>query len=266
MAKLKSKDKPKILVYDIETAPMLGYIWGLWDNNVALNQLKADWHILSWSAKWLGESEIFYADQRKAKSIEDETVILKKFRKLLSQADIVLTHNGKKFDEKKLNARFLALGLKPLAKVRHIDTLQIVRRNFAFTSNKLQYLTDKFCVKNKKLPHAKFPGFSLWRECLKGNIDAWKEMELYNRADVTSLEELYLKLMPWDNTIDFNVYHDREEAFCSCGSTEFVKNGHTYTNSGRYQRYRCKDCGATMRGKENLLSKAKRKSLRKRIT
>ena len=31
--------KPKVLVFDIETAPMLGYVWGLWENNVALNQV-----------------------------------------------------------------------------------------------------------------------------------------------------------------------------------------------------------------------------------
>jgi DNA polymerase elongation subunit (family B) len=264
--KLIAQEKPKILLYDIETAPMLGYVWGLWDNNIALNQLEKDWHIISWSAKWMGEDKVMYEDQRNAKVFEDETIIVKKLWKLLNQADVVITHNGKKFDQKKLNARFLALGLQPPGKRKHIDTLQIAKREFAFTSNKLEYLTDKFCVKNKKSTHAKFPGFKLWTECMKGNVEAWKEMEAYNRMDVVSLEELYLKLMPWDNTLDFNIFHDREEAFCSCGSTEFNKNGFSYTSTGKYQRFACRKCGKEMRGNTNLLTKEKRKSLRKRVT
>src|ERR1700678_2406773 len=94
---------PKVLFVDIETAPMLGYIWGLWDNDVALNQLNKDWHLLSWSAKWMDDpsEEIMYADQRKAKDITDDSKILRHLWKLLDEADIVITQNGKAFDHKK---------------------------------------------------------------------------------------------------------------------------------------------------------------------
>jgi hypothetical protein len=29
---------PKVLIYDIETAPIVAHVWGLWENNVGLNQ------------------------------------------------------------------------------------------------------------------------------------------------------------------------------------------------------------------------------------
>ena len=76
--KIVEKTEPKILLYDIETAPIQAYVWGLWDNNVALNQIETDWYILSWSAKWLGtpENETMYEDQRNAKNIEDDSRIL----------------------------------------------------------------------------------------------------------------------------------------------------------------------------------------------
>ncbi len=254
---------PKVLIYDIETAPILGYVWSLWENNVSLNQIHSDWHILSWSAKWLDSpaKDVMYMDQRNAKNIEDDTGILKEIWKLLDEADIVITQNGKHFDQKKLNARFVLNGMQPPSSYKHIDTKQIASKHFAFTSNKLAYMTDKLCTKYKKLDHAKFAGFELWRECLAGNLEAWDEMELYNKHDVLALEELYHKLIPWETSINFNLYHDQEDHVCKCGSTSFLKNGFYYTSAGKYQKHKCKTCGAETRDKVNLFSKEKRQSL-----
>ncbi len=254
---------PKVLVYDIETAPLLGYVWGLWENNVALNQIHSDWHILSWSAKWLGDGpdKVMYMDQRNAKNIEDDSTLLMGIWKLLDEADVVITQNGKNFDQKKLNARFIMQGFQPPSSYKHIDTKQIASKIFKFSSNKLEYMSDKLNVTYKKQKHEKFSGFELWSECLKGNLEAWKEMEKYNKYDVLALEELYHKLIPWDNSINFNVYHDQETNVCKCGSTSFIKNGYYYTSNGKYQRHRCKGCGAETRDKENLFSKEKRASL-----
>lgn len=244
----KSENKgPKILIVDIETAPLLGNVWTLWNNNVALSQLEKDWHIMSWAAKWYGEEEVFYQDQRNAKDVEDDKKILKKIHKLLDEADIVVAHNGKSFDTKKLNARFILNGMEPPSSYRQIDTKLVAKRHFKFTSNKLEYLTDKLCKKYKKLDHGKFPGQKLWTECLKGNLEAWKEMEKYNIYDILSLEELFEIMLPWDDQINFTIYYEEDK--CSCGSTEFKKNGKYYTNANVYQKYKCKDCGKEYRGR-----------------
>ena len=233
------KQSPKILVFDIETAPIKAYVWGLWNNDVGLNQINSDWHLLSWAAKWYGDSEdkVMYMDQRNKENIEDDSEILGAIWKLLDEADIVITQNGRKFDQKKLNARFIINGFLPPSSYKHIDTCVIAKKHFGFTSNKLAYLTDKLCKKYKKLSHAKFTGFSLWEECLKNNIEAWKEMEEYNKYDVLSLEELSAILMPWDNGINFNIYHDSDFIVCECGSLEFRKAGFYYTNTGKFQKY-----------------------------
>lgn len=259
---------PKVLLLDIETAPILGYVWQLFDQNVALNQINADWFILSWSAKWLDApaSETMYQDQSKAKDIEDDTKILQALWHLLDEADIIVTQNGKKFDQKKIFARFVMQGLKPPSSFRHIDTLLIAKKHFAFTSNKLEFMSDKLNKKYKKLKHAKFGGFELWKECLAGNPKAWAEMKKYNKYDVLALEELYKTLLPWSDTApDFNVYSDNLEHVCRCGSTEHKLQGFAYTNSGKYQRYKCKSCGSESRGKQNLLTKEKRSSLRANV-
>lgn len=257
---------PKILVYDIETAPMLGFVWGLWDNNVALNQLHSDWYILSWSAKWLGSKEILYMDQRNAKDIEDDTKVLEGIWKLLDEADIVITHNGKSFDQKKLYARFVLKGMRPPSSSRHIDTKQIASRYFKFTSNKLEYLSNNLGTKYKKSKHAKFSGFELWRECLAGNLGAWKEMQHYNKYDVLALEEVYKKLIPWDNTIDFSVYFGGEARVCSCGSRKFTNTKYEFTNTAVRRKLTCTFCGRELRDKANLLPKDKKASLGGRTT
>lgn len=273
MSSKKHRSGPKVLVYDIETAPILGSVWQLWDQNVALNQINKDWHVLSWGAKWLDDTktihdknrrpEIMYMDQRKAKNVEDDRKLLEGIWKLLDEADIVITQNGKKFDEKKLNARFIISGMKPPSSYKHIDTLQLAKKHFGFTSNKLEYMADKVNTRYKKLKHETFSGFELWKECLIGNQKAWKEMERYNKHDVLSLEELYTHMIPWDTSINFNVYHDSETNKCTCGSTEFARNGFAYTSTGKFQRYTCKECGAETKDAKNAFSEEKAASLKR---
>jgi hypothetical protein len=253
----------KVLIFDIETAPILAHVWGLWDNNVGLNQVVSDWHVMSWSAKWRNapEHEIMYMDQRNAPSVENDKEILKEIWSLLDEADVVITQNGKRFDQRKLNAKFVEHRLGPPSSFKHIDTKLIAQKHFDFPSYKLEYMTNKFCQKYKKLKHKKFPGHEMWTECLKGNVEAWEEMKEYNIHDVLALEELYFILMPWDSSCNLNLFHDREEHVCHCGSKESIKNGFYYTNMGQFQKFKCKGCGAETRDRHNLFSVEKKDSL-----
>lgn len=260
---MSKKYSPRVLFVDIETAPMLVYCWGLFDQNIGLNQIKEDWHMLSFACKWADEKTVHYYDQSNAKSIENDKELLKKLREYLDEADIVVGHNVKKFDHKKINARLLTHDIKPPSSYRMIDTLTIMKKHFSLSSNKLEYASGLLNKKYKKLKHNKYPGFSLWSACLKNDQEAWKEMEKYNRYDILSLEELYSKLIPWDNTINFNVYNDDESNVCQCGSTHFKKNGFKYTNGGRFQRWVCLECGRETRSNTNLISKEKRKEMHK---
>jgi uncharacterized protein YprB with RNaseH-like and TPR domain len=252
--------KPKILFFDIETAPMLGYMWSLWDQNLGLNQIKQDWFVLSWSAKWLDDDRIMYMDQRKVKNVENDKKLLQGIWKLLDEADIVVTQNGKDFDQKKLYARFIINGMKPPSNFQHHDTKKIASKYFAFTSNKLEYLSDKL---NKKYKKIKNSGFTLWTRCLAGDISAWNEMEEYNKYDVLALEELYLTLRAWDPKINYSVYSDDIEPVCVCGSEGIKKKGFSYSGVAKYQRYICTDCGKNYQGKSNLLTPEKNKALLK---
>jgi uncharacterized protein YprB with RNaseH-like and TPR domain len=144
-----------------------------------------------------------YKDQRgrSEKKLQDDKALLKPLWKLMDEADIIIYQNGDKFDLPRLNTRFLVNGLGDPSEFETIDTLKLARKHFSFTSNKLEFMTQKLCTKYKKQDHSDFAGFKLWDECMKGNPKAWDSMEKYNKYDVLSLEELFLKLAPFSKTI-----------------------------------------------------------------
>lgn len=247
--------KPKILILDIETAPMEVYSWDLRnDGYTPVNMVKKDWYMMSWAAKWLDKKKVYQADQRNGKNLSDDFLITLRIHALINEADIIVTQNGKKFDAPRLNERFLVHGLRPPKSYRHIDVRNLFRSHFKFPSNSLEYLSRKLCRKYKKLTHKKFPGFELWKECLAGNKDAWREMAKYNIHDVLTLEELFKLVIPYANPINMAVYYRNPiNAICSCGGKVWVRNGFIYTSSGKYQRWECKKCGAELRSKKNMI-------------
>ena len=265
-----NKPNVNILLLDIETKPLLAWVWGLWENNVALNQIEQDWSILSWSAKWLhdDDDQVMYADNRKAKDLDNDEELLKQIWELLDKADIVITHHGKKFDIPKLYARFAYHGMNKPSSFDHIDTKQIATNVFGFTSNKLEYLAKFLRVPHKKLTDRKFAGQDLWTGCIKGVKEAWDEMKAYNVRDTIVLQEVYHRLKKWDKKINFDVYHNDLENICQCcGGKSFTIHKHKpfiHTKTGRFDRLICTNpkCGHELKGKVNLLSKEKRASLK----
>lgn len=254
---------PKVLLFDIETSAIKAHVWGGYEQNVGRNQVREDWYLLSWAAKWHGEDKVYYEDVRKsAKSNPSKDKnILKGIHALLMEADIVVGHNSNKFDIKKLNARFIKYGMSPVTHYKKVDTLSIARKNFNFTFNTLAYLAEYLEVGESKSEHKKFPGMELWNACMDGDKttrnEAFEEMELYNKKDVTVLEKVYDKLAPFENSLKFSAYHQTNA--CSCGSKTFVKDGIIYLASGAFQQYVCKGCGKHFKDRHNLIPKDTRK-------
>lgn len=253
---------PRILTFDIETLPLESYTWGLFDQNVGLNQIKTDWAALSIAAKWLGDDEVWYEDTSKKATIRDDKDMIAKLCAMLDEADIVVGQNVKKFDLRKIRARALMHGLQPFREPLVQDTMLMARSIGAFTSNKLEYLTSNL-TDAKKSKHQKFPGFDLWLGVMQGNPEAWAEMKAYNIQDVISTEELYLKLRPWvRNHPNMAHYYNDDHVRCPrCGSVNVYPTEVEYRGVSEYQGYCCRDCEGHSRSRYTLNSKAKRRNL-----
>jgi RNase_H superfamily len=246
--------KPRILTIDIETSPLESYTWGIWEQNVGLDQIKTEWSILAFAAKWLGDKKVIYSDTggRGAGKVRDDKKLVGEIWELLDKADLIVAQNGARFDLKKINARLVTHGYGPYSPVRVIDTLLIAKKHFGFTSNKLEW-QSKYLTAAPKSKHKKFPGFELWLECLKDNPAAWAEMRKYNKQDVIATEELYLRQRPWiAQHPNLGTFNSDGPTCPKCDDPHVVKKGIVTTQQGRYQQYQCKNCGGWSRGKQLL--------------
>lgn len=257
--------EPRILVMDIETAPMLTYLWSLFQRGFVNHDMQErETYILSWAAKWVGDKEVMsdalcnapdYKD-----GYEDDRYMLEGIWGLMDQADFVVAHNGDKFDIKRLNTAFLRAGFRPPAPYRQIDTLKMLKRCFAFDSNRLDYILRTLEGHGK----VETGGFDTWRRCMQGDMTAWDKLVEYNEHDVLLLEQLYLRIRAWDKSHPsaavINPSNHRRCTVCSSENVEET-NRHQYTNASAFKVYRCNDCGATMRARQSSLSPEQRENL-----
>lgn len=234
--------KIKILLLDIETAPNLVHVWGLWQQNVSIKQIIDSGYVLCWSAKWLGEEKIRFDSihQSKPKSM------LVKIHQMLDEADAVIHYNGTRFDIPTLNKEFLLYAMKPPSPYKQIDLLRTARSQFRFPSNKLDYVAQRLKV-GKKHDHA---GHQLWIDCMANKKSAWDVMKKYNMQDVVLLERVYEILRPWiKGHVNVGIYNADPDVCPTCASANIKARGYAYTSARRYKRYRCGGCGAWFKGK-----------------
>lgn len=244
---------PKILILDIETAPLLAYVYQtqVWNATIRDEAVISNWFCLTWSAKFLGE-DIVYSDRCTPEEVmeENDGRIMKELWRYLNEADIVIAHNGNRFDIPNINTRFLLNNIGPTTPYKQIDTLKVARKQFGFTHNNLDALAHYFGIEGKLKT-----GFELWKRCMRGDESALIEMEEYNRHDVEILEEVYLHLRPWMKShINVSLYNDSEELQCPhCGSTSMIKtDSFWYTHTGKYPVYKCKECGAHSKERKSI--------------
>lgn len=247
----------RILLLDIETAPKKALVWKMWKEDISLAQLQADGYMLCWSAKWLGDEHVLYdaiwRHPLYKTDPEDDSIITESIHALLEKADIVIAHNGDGFDIPIINTRCVIHGLTPPSPYKTVDTLKIARRQFKFTSNRLDGL-GRFLKVGRKIETS---GYKLWVQVLEGNKKAQETMIEYNIQDVLLLEEVYDKLRAWDTRHpNLGMYVTGNKPTCAVCGSDHVNSKGTYTTNYRlYPRYKCMDCGHNMRGKTSLTTK-----------
>ena len=250
--------RPRIAVVDIENLPGTAYFWGLYDQNIGTEQIILEPCFLSWAGRLLDEPEVKSDILTRTEALSrNASRIAKSCWDFLSQCDVVIGHNFANFDAKVINTAFLEYNLPPL-KYTIVDTLQVARQNFRFTSNKLKHINDVLGIRNK----IDNEGLALWKKCSEGSKEALNTMLEYNEGDILATEELFYRLRPYVKGLNISLYTESTEEQCPvCGSTKIESIGAKPSGSGMYVAVRCNECGCISRRKQNLLSQEKRKSL-----
>lgn len=253
----------KILHLDYETAPIEGYFWALWKQNIGLNQIKVDWTILSMSWQWDHERRVHYGDTWENADIRDDRNLLQRSWELLDEADVVVAQNGVRFDLRKIRARLIQNNHAPFSPIRVVDTLLESRKLFGFTSHKQEWMSQILTTQPKG-KHKKFPGFELWAEYLKRNPEARAEMRKYNKQDIRGLREVYHRIRPWvEGHPNMMAYAVGEDLACPrCGHPDITLSDKTHkTNTSEYPLYQCGGCGGWSKGRYTVNSIKKRRNL-----
>ena len=250
------RNRPKILLLDIETAPTKAYIWDLFTRYVPHSQVQEPGYTLCWAARWLDNKKMLFSSIQK----DGEQAMVKKVWDLLDDADIVIHFNGSKYDIPKLNNEFLRWKMGPPAPFLEIDLYRTAKGRFKLLSNSMAYVAKVLGIKGKH--HHK--GMELWTDCMAGNMTAWREMEKYNKQDVRMLVDIYKRLLPWIQPHpNLALYNDDAVPQCpACGSEDLYKHPKIHiTQTMRYQRLKCRDCGKWSRERVNNLAKEKKKTV-----
>jgi len=179
----------KTLLLDIETTPMQVYTWGLWDQNISIDQIIKSTEMLCFGARWLGEKGTTFMSVHH----NGKKAMLEKLHQMMDEADLLVGWNSAAFDHKHINREFLENGMTPPSPTKDLDLMSVTKANFKFPSNKLDYVAQQLGVGSK----VKHSGFKLWLRCMDGEEKAWREMKKYQIQDVTLLVELYDILLPW---------------------------------------------------------------------
>lgn len=239
----------KILSLDIETYPHLVTTWGLYDQNIGLNQIIKPGYVLCFAAKWKDKDEIIFRSVHEHGQVD----MLNTAHALIEEADAVMGYNSQRFDIPTLSKEFLCLGLTPPSPIKHIDLLKTVKKQFRFPSNKLDFVSQALGLGEK----VKHEGHELWLKCGEGDAEAWKKMEAYNINDVILVENLYNRLLPWiPNHPNRALYEYTGEPSCpKCNSTDLERRGYAFTPSGRYARVCCRECGSWSRVRTSDMDK-----------
>src|SRR5690606_9378469 len=91
---LMAETKIKVLASDIETAPNLVYTWGLWNQNIGINQIKEPGRISCYSDQWEGDKKVIFQSEYH----DGYDVMLAGLHVLMDEADLIIGWNSTAFD------------------------------------------------------------------------------------------------------------------------------------------------------------------------
>jgi uncharacterized protein YprB with RNaseH-like and TPR domain len=199
----------KVLFFDIETSYVKAKVWRPGKQHVNVSNIEGVPRIICVSYKWLGEDKVHTLTWDKN---QNDKQLVKKFIKIMAEANELVAHNGDRFDIKQIRTRAFLNGELMFTKYRSFDTLKKSRGFFSFLSNKLDYLGQVAEI-GRKLDHE---GIYLWEQVQEGKTqkireDYLKKMVAYCEQDVILLEDFYSLIRPY-------VSHNTNHAVANGGS------------------------------------------------
>jgi len=225
----------RILTFDVETMPLEGRVFGLWDQNIGLQQIVANDYLACFAAKFHGERKVHFH------AIWDggPRAMALALHKLLDEADVVIGWNSDKFDLRWANRVFQESDKGQPTPYTKTDLMKSVRRNFYLPSYKLDFVARWLGLGGK----LRTGGFDLWKDVMAGHPKAQALMRRDNIRDTKLTEAVFDKLRAkgWVKGLP-NYAIDGGHVCPHCGSERLQARGFANSKTRRYKRHQCRDC------------------------
>lgn len=243
MKELQDKRKPRMVVFDLEVSPALGYFYPpTWETRVLETVQRQKLMSFAWQV--VGEKKITAMNLSHMKGYkknpQDDKELVTELHKVLSTGDILLGHNSDKFDVRMANYFFLLNDLEPIPPVKYIDTKKIASRYFKFMNNTLDNLGKEMGYGGKtQITYA-----DLWLPAfLNGDAKSWRLMDIYCKNDVEKTTKIYLKMRPFMHQHPSLSRISGDWDSCPrCGGFNHRVKAYRTTNTSRYHQYQCLEC------------------------
>jgi hypothetical protein len=243
-----------ILTLDLELAPRIATVWRPGQQYIGVDQLLKDTAILSAAVKVRGKrAEALMTADTNPSDLRDDYAVCGWLYEHLRNADLIIAHNGARFDMPVIRERMASHGFPAFRMPKLHDTFIMYSKVMQGASGKLAWLSQKFS-RLEKSEHGKFAGNKLWDAYMAGNPEAWAEMKHYNVRDVEATEQVWETLVPWW-TVQRPPVSGAEGECPTCGAPDHqqresgtVRPGAVYT----YQMHECGKCGSFHRGSKAL--------------
>lgn len=233
------KTQAKILTIDIERLPGLAYAWEPKTRYIPPRNF-IEWpRMVCFAARWYGQKRVIFEAEWK-----DRDRMIERAWSLYDEADIVITFNGIRFDNKHLKSDWLLAGMAPPLPWKDLDLFQVAKQ-FGFESKSLDSLTRRLGRPGKELHYS----LETTLAAVEGDRDAQRELTTYNHGDIELTEWLHDRLIGWMPAAPFKGTHGDEKVCNQCGSHELthVPNQRYRAVVLDYALYRCDNCGGVLR-------------------
>lgn len=226
---------PRLLVIDLETRPMESRHWGLWGQNIGINQIERPDGLLCFAAQFVGERKVHFHSQWG----DGERGMVRAAHRLLDEADVVIGWNSQRFDVPWLQRCFAEHDLPEPSPFKQLDLMRAAKKKFRLPSFKLEFVARWLGVGSK----LRTGGFDLWQDVLRGDELARAKMRRYNIQDTKLTGQVYEKLRAkgWVSP-PLNAALHSEHCCPHCGSEKLQARGYEETLTRRYKRWQCKSC------------------------
>lgn len=238
--------KPKILFFDLESSPLLAYIWQPGQQYVGYKQLKyghSRWGIICITYCW--------DDDKPAQCIDwgyeeqDTGKVVEEFDKIAAQADLVVGKNSDNFDIKMINSARMFAGLPglPAWALASDDLQKQMKKYFRMPSQSLDYYSKELGL-DGKIKMEMQDWIDICEKTANGKKKLAKMIK-YGKKDVIDTRTLWRTLSQhFDSKFNNARFNDLGLAckHADCGSTNIGPDGSCTSGGVKYKKYKCKDC------------------------